>query len=392
MKQRNLWVWIVLIPFLLVSLEAKEEKEAYQTVWQKVYGGKKDDVAKGIVALEEGDSAIVGTCKSFDAARTDICVTRMNASGDMLWRLMLGGEKEDEGKAISRAADGSIMVLGMTKSLAKEYDRDLYIAKVSLDGKLVWEKAIGGTRDEYPGGIAGTDDGGVLVVGDSESFGKGDKNIYIAKLDKNGEVVSSRTIGGKKAEVANGLARLRDGSLALVGMREMRGGNYEEFFIMTLDQNGKKLWAQTYGGDEMDALYGVSPTIDGGMVAIGETRSYGSEQTDLTVMKFARDGKLIWHKIYGFKYYEYGNAVTMTRDGGFILAGGTNTLGKGDHGAYILALNKDGELLWSHVYGERGRDVAHGAALMRDGSVVVVGESDSYSRSSNFHIIKLRKQ
>jgi len=380
---------------LFTGIQAKEtavKKEVYQATWQKIYGGDEDDVAYGVVALEAGDAAIVGTCKSFGAKRTDICVTRMNAKGEMLWRLWLGGDKEENGKAIARAADGSLLVLGSTKSYAKNYDRDLYVAKVSLEGKLVWEKSIGGQRDEYAGGIAGTDDGGAILVGESDSFGRGYKDIYMVKVDKEGNVVSEQVIGGDKDEKANAITRTRDGNMVLVGSREMKSSGNEEFFLMKVDQNGKKIWAKTYGGDESDVLNGVTATIDGGIVATGKTRSYGSEQTDLSVMKLDKNGKMIWHKIYGFKYYEYGNAVAATRDGGFIIAGGTNTLGKGDHSAYILVLDKAGELIWSHVYGNKKKDIAHGAARMSDGSLVIVGESDSYSRAVNFHMIKLEKQ
>ena len=138
-------------------------------------------------------------------------------------------------------------------------------------------------------------------------------------------------------------------------------------------------------------LDGVTATVDGGIVAIGKTRSYGSEQSDLTVMKYDASGKLIWHKIYGFKYYDYGNAVATTRDGGFILAGGTNSLGRGNHSMYILALDKAGALIWSHVYGDERKDVGHGVARMSDGSVIVVGESNSFKRAKNFFMVKLVK-
>ena len=57
--------------------ETKLNKNAYVAEWQTIYGGDEDDIAYGVVALEKGDAAIVGTCKSFDAKRTDICVTRM---------------------------------------------------------------------------------------------------------------------------------------------------------------------------------------------------------------------------------------------------------------------------------------------------------------------------
>ncbi len=177
----------------------------------------------------------------------------------------------------------------------------------------------------------------------------------------------------------------------MAGYREVERPGDEDFFVMKLDQNGKKIWARTSGQDAEDSLLGVTATVDGGIVAIGKTRSYGSEQTDLTVMKFDVKGKLIWHKIYGFKYYEYGNAVATTRDGGFILVGGTNTLGKGNHSVYVLALNKDGELIWSHVYGDERKDIAHGVARMSDGTVIVVGETNSFKRAKNFYIIKLQR-
>jgi len=365
--------------------------EVYKSAWEKIYGEADGDVAKGIVALKNGHAAIIGTCKSFGAQRTDICVVRMNEKGEMLWRILLGGEKRDEAQAIARAADGSLLVLGTTKSLSKNYDKDIYVAKLSLQGRLLWETAIGGERDENAGGIAGTDDGGVLLVGDTESYGKRYKDIYIARLDKGGNLLSSHTIGGEKVEKANALTRMKDGNFAMVGMRELDNGNYQDFFVLKMDQNGKKIWAKTFGGAYHDVLYGVTPTIDGGIVAVGKTRSYGSEQTDLTVMKFSSEGKVLWHKIYGFKYYEYGYAVTSTKDGGFMLVGGTNTLGKGGHSAYILALDKTGKLIWSRVYGERNQDVANGIARMSDGSLVVVGESDSYSRAKNFYMIKIVK-
>ena len=374
-----------------VKTEKVLNKNTYTATWQTIYGGKEDDIAYGIVALEEGDSALIGTCKSFDAQRTDICITRMTSKGEMKWRLWLGGKKKDEGKAIARAADGSILVLGHSKSFSENYDYDLHVAKVSLDGKLIWEKSIGGNRDEFAGGIAGTDDGGALIVGSSQSFGEGDKNVYIVRLDKDGKELDAYTIGGAKDDVATALTRTRDGNFVMVGYREIERAGDADFLVMKFDQKGKKIWAQTYGGEYEDTLEGVTATVDGGIVAIGKTRSYGSEQSDLTVMKYDASGKLIWHKIYGFKYYDYGNAVATTRDGGFILAGGTNSLGKGNHSVYILALNKAGELIWSHVYGDERKDVAHGAARMSDGSIIVVGESNSFKRAKNFYMIRLEK-
>ncbi|MGB5506013.1 MAG: hypothetical protein WBM70_04910 [Sulfurovum sp.] len=387
---------------LLVSVvEAKKSKkkepiqkeEVYHAVWKKTYGGDEGDIAHGIVALENGDSVLVGTCKSFGAKRTDICVSRMNDKGEMSWRLLLGGEKEDDGKAIIRTADGNLMVLGSSKSYAKNYDRDLYVAKISLEGNVIWDQSFGGDRIEFAGGIAETDDGGALVVGNTTSYGRGYKDIYIAKLNKNGKMISSFIVGGNKEDSAQALTRTKDGNMVLVGYREKTGraGN-TDFFVLKMDQNGKKIWSQTYGGDQADRLNGVVATEDGGIVATGSTYSYNSENSDMSIMKLSSDGQMLWHKIYGFKYYEYGNAVATTPDGGVMIAGGTNTLGKGDHSAYMIALDNSGKAVWSHVYGSRGKDSTNAITRLSDGSMVAVGGSDSYSRSTKIYILKIDKK
>ena len=383
----------LLSPLILADTTKKaiKTKPAFQTVWQKIYGGKDDDVANGVVMLENGDVAIVGECKSFNAERSDICVTRVNKEGETLWRKMLGGKRKDKGVAISRAKDGNLLILGSSKSFNPSNGYDLYIAKLSLNGKLLWQKSFGGDRDEFAGGIAGTNDGGVLAVGSTESFSKkGYRDIYIVRLDKDGNEVSVKTIGGKLNDDAKALTRTADGNFIIVGSRELKHSGDADFFIMKLNQKGEKIWARTLGQNENDVLLSVAPTPNGGIVATGKTRSYNSEQTDLAVMNFNKKGKLIWFKIYGFKYYDEGTAITMTKDGGYVVAGKTNSMGKGDFDVYVLALSSRGELLWSKLYGDINKDIAHGITRTSDGKVVIVGESDSYSRAKNFYMIKLK--
>jgi len=367
------------------------KKPAYSTVWQKIYGGTDDDIANDVVMLENGDNAIIGECKSFDAQRSDICVTRINAKGQTKWRTLINGKKKDRGVAITRAKDGNLLILGSGKSFNDNADRDLYVAKMSLEGKLIWSKSFGGKRDEFAGGIAGTNDGGVMIVGDTESYSKkGYKDIYIIMLDKNGNEISKRTIGGKLNDEAKSLTRTADGNFMLVGSREVNRAGNSDFFLLKLDQKGRKIWARTMGESDHDVLNGVAPTLDGGIVATGATRSFGSAQTDLSVMNFNKDGKLIWHKIYGFKYYDEGNAITMTKDGGYLIAGTTNSMGKGDFDNYILALNSKGSLIWSKLYGGVNKDIAHGITRTSDGGIMIVGESDSFKRAKDFYMIKVK--
>ncbi|SFV60406.1 hypothetical protein MNB_SV-6-1844 [hydrothermal vent metagenome] len=378
---------------IVVARESKRETKepTFEKVWQKTYGDTDTDIAKGVVALEGGDVAVVGDCKSFGAKQTDICVTRVNAKGKTIWRKMLGGKNLDEASAITRAKDGSILVVGTSRSFSKKRDRDIYVAKISLDGKGIWQNTFGRDRAEYGRAIAGTDDGGAIVVGETESFGNGYRDIFVVKINKDGNMVTEQKIGGEKNDLIGGMTRTRDGDLVVVGSREIDRVGDSDFFVMKIDQNGKKIWARTYGGEYEDVLNAVTPTLDGGIVAAGYTRSYGSAQTDLTVMNFNADGKLIWHKIYGYKRYDFANAITMSRDGDFLIAGGTDSMGEGVYDMYIIALDRAGNLFWSALYGGRNTDIAHGITRASDGSIVVVGESDSYTNAKDFFMIKLKK-
>ncbi len=373
------------------GVSKKSKKELFKVVSERVYGGKSDDIAKGVVALKNGESVIVGTCRSFGARRGDICLFRAKADGNMRWRRLIGGKRKEIASRVVRSADGSLLVLGQSKSYSKDYDFDILVAKVSVDGKILWQHTYGGKRDEYAGGIVGTDDGGAVIVGSSESFGNGYKDIYILRIDKNGKKIKEFAVGGKRDEVALGVTRTRYGKIVMVGSSETKRSGDSDFFAMSFDQNMKILWKRSFGGDDEDILKSVSPTIDGGVVAAGSTRSYGSDQTDLVVAKLSSKGDLETMKLYGFKYYEYANDIALIKDGGHMVVGGTNTLGKGDHDAYLLAFDAKTSLKWSHVYGKDRRDVANAVAQLDDGSILIVGYSESFSLNKKFYMIKLRK-
>jgi len=390
-KYSALALALVFLSSYSVAQEQQTSKKFFGMEWQKIYGGNDDDIAKGILMLEDGDTAIVGTCKSYEAQRSNICVTRLNSKGQTVWRQLLGGKKVDKGVAISRAKDGNLLVLGESKSFNRGNGQNLYVAKLSLEGKLLWEQAYGGKEDEFAAGIAGTNDGGVLVVGDSESYSKKRyKDIYILRLDQEGKMLSTKTIGGKFNDEANGLTRTADGNFMMVGSREIQHTGDADFFLLKLNQKGEKVWARTLGEDQNDVLHAVTPTPDGGIVATGKTRSYHSSQTDLPVMYFNKEGKLIWFKIYGFKYYDEGNGITMTNKGTFVVAGKTNSLGKGNFDNYLLELDSKGTLIRSGIYGGKNRDIAHDITRTSDGSIISVGQSDSFSRNTKFYMLKLK--
>lgn len=234
MKRKYLNVIGIIVTFALTVQAADtkkvSKKTSFEKVWQETYGGDDTDRAKAVVALEDGDVAVVSSCKSFEAKQMDICVTRVNAKGKTIWMKMLGGAKEDKAAGISRAKDGSLLVVGTSRSFNKKNDKDIYVAKVSLGGKGIWQTTFGRERSEYGKAISGTDDGGAIVVGETESFGHGYKDIFIVKVDKDGKMLSEQVVGGEKDDLVRAMTRTRDGNLVIVGSREIDRAGDGDFF------------------------------------------------------------------------------------------------------------------------------------------------------------------
>ena len=110
---------------------------------------------------------------------------------------------------------------------------------------------------------------------------------------------------------------------------------------------GDTLWTRTYGGGGDDYGQSVRQTDDGGFIIAGRTTSFGAGGWDVYLIKTDADGDTLWTRTYGNYYQERGRSVRQTLDGGYIIAGRTNSLGAGNRDAYLIKTDSDGNELWA---------------------------------------------
>ena len=115
-------------------------------------------------------------------------------------------------------------------------------------------------------------------------------------------------------------------------------------------------WIKTYGGTGSEYMYAIQPTSDGGYIVAGETSSFGAGNSDAWLLKLNADGVIEWQKAYGGTGSEYMYSIQQTSDGGYIVAGETNSSGAGDSDAWLLKLNENGTIQWQKTYGGAGYD------------------------------------
>jgi hypothetical protein len=142
------------------------------------------------------------------------------------------------------------------------------------------------------------------------------------------------------------------------------------------------------GGPDFDRGVYVSPTSDGGYVAVGVTRSFGEGNEDIYMVKTDANGNLLWTKTYGGPRTDNGWSV-HEHGGRLVLAGFTDSFGAGDFDCYLAATDGDGELQWSKTFGGEGNDRCWGLLPAPDAGYVLVGETASFgSGAQDCYLIK----
>ena len=158
----------------------------------------------------------------------DFWVVRVNADGDLVWEKSFGGTETDEARAMVKANDGNIVIVGETRSNDLDVSSnngaaDFWLIKISTGGNLIWQKTIGGSGFDVARDINTTQDNGFIISGSSRSSdgdvseNKGQNDAWAVKVDNNGNLIWEASSGGTNIDFAYGIAELNDQSVVVVG-------------------------------------------------------------------------------------------------------------------------------------------------------------------------------
>ncbi len=243
-----------------------------------------------------------------------------------------------------------------------------------------WNKTFGGKNNDYPGYVQQTSDGGYIIASGTESYGSGNEDIWLVKTDANGNQVWSNTFGGSNQDHPNSVQQTSDGGYIIAGFAySFTVGRLSEAYLIKTDASGKEQWSKTFGGDLRDPLMSVQQTLDGGYIVAGWTESFGDSNGDVWLIKTNATGDQQWSKTFGGISVDYGRSVQQTLEGGYIVAGYTYSYGAGDSDAWLIKTNANGDQQWNWTFGGTLEDGANSVQQTQDGGYVVAGWTMSYA-------------
>lgn len=361
--------------------------------WNKTYGGTLDDCAYSVQQTSDGGYIVVGQTQSF-GVDGDWWIVKTDASGDILWTKTHGGNGYDVSHYVQQTTDGGYIVAGaVSTGVGATWPSTSFgLAKIDENGFTEWSKTYGAPdaydfRDAYC--AQQTSDGGYVLAGRTTIGGAGGYDFWLVKTDTAGNMQWNKTYGQSGDEVANFVRQTTDGGYILAGYTTSLGAGMDLFLVKT-DENGTTMWQKVYGGSYTDVGESIMQTVDGGYIITGYTSSYGVGGYDLWLVKTDGSGNRQWHKTYGGAGGDGGYSLQLTPDGGYLLAGYTNSFGAGSHDFWLLKTDASGNEQWNNIYGGTSVECAFSVQLTTDGGCIVAGFTNSYGAGlQDFWLVKL---
>jgi hypothetical protein len=332
-----------------------------------------------------------------------------NIADTIEWQKCLGGSNFDVGKFAIQTSDGGYAIIGEAISMDGDVTgqhsanySDMWMVKLNNLGSIQWQKCLGGTILEYASSLQQTTDGGYILSGGTSS-NDGDVNgnhstlgrtdSWIIKLDNSGSIQWKKCYGGTANEAANCIQQTTDGGFIAVGYTQSNdsdvvgyhGGN-SDIWLIKINNTGGLSWQKCLGGAGMDIGYAIQQTTDGGYIIAGETNSsdgdvasnWGGSKKGW-IIKLNSTGGMQWNKCVGAEGQGDLKSIQQTSDGGYIATGSTegNTLNHGFYDAMVVKFNSTGGVIWNKCYGGTNYDYGESIIQNIDGNYTLAASSMS---------------
>jgi hypothetical protein len=406
-------------------------------VWNKTYGGTANDWGYSVVTTSDGGYVLGGLIRSFGFEDDHFWLIKIDVNGNVEWDKFCGGTGVTGGGfnrkcSLVKTADGGYALVAITDS--DDNGLDFLLAKTDASGNFELNQTYGGTETEFARSLAAASDGGCVIAGFTNSFGAGSHDCWLVKTDELGNMEWDHTYGGSGYDVAESLVAVSDGGYAICG----RLG--EDLWLVKTDADGNMMWNQTYSGGKIDVAYSVVETSDGAYAIAGVTSYHGAEQGQCLVLKTNDSGNtgeffqayssgtgheiietsggdyavagytgsfsgnadfLLWWfeppadlswadwKTYGGPEVDVAYSLVEASDGGYAIAGFTESFGAGGADFWLVKTDVDRNMEWNQTYGGTGDERAYSVVETADGGYVIAGETSSFgSGGTDFWLIK----
>jgi hypothetical protein len=371
--------------------------------WERTYGGPEGDRAACVQQTTDGGFIIIGHTRSFsqwnEASGFDwnIWLVKLDQNGEEEWNKVFGSDDDDKGRYVEETSDGGYLIVGETYS-SKLAHRDIWLIKTDRTGIEEWNRTLGGEKGDGATWAQKTSDGGYVLIGYTESYGAGQRDCWLIKINELGEKQWDRTFGSAGYDEGIAVIQTSDRGYVLLGGTRVDEDSTqdEDFWITKTDTKGNAEWSRTF--DNSGGAVCVKETFDGGYLAVGAIGSYEEESFDSYITKLDQHGEEEWSTTFGTGDNDMANFVQLASNGGYIIGGVTIKMSSvwGDASPWFVKIGEAGEEEWSTSFSLAENEYVNFMDQTRDGGYIMIGgrivpkDDPKWEWQTDFKVIKLR--
>lgn len=264
-----------------------------------------------------------------------------------------------------------------------------------------WQKCLGGSLQDIPGDIIRLRDGNTILLSNVDSYNgdvttnHGSTDIWLIKLDVNGDIIWKKSIGGTSIDIGTDVSELPNGNLIISGYSSSSNGDIPtnlgnfDVLLMSTDNVGNILWTKIFGGSQVDLCYSHLLTDDGGFILGGGSYSNNHDVSgnhgdqDFWVFKTDNAGNLLWQQSSGGSGNDVCYSLAKDNTGNIYACGTTNSsdgninIAHGNYDIWVLKYNSSGTVLWNKTYGGSNYETAQSLLIDSRQNILIGG----YTRS-----------
>lgn len=373
---------------VVLLLQIVSFKLGAQVTFQKVFSDVYDMDGLDVITANDGGYIITGMITNDIINDMDIHIIKTNNTGDIEWTKTYGGNRPEYSFGILHATDSSgYYIIGYSQSFGGG-DYDTWLLKIDNGGDTLWAKTYGSWGNDQGKEIIPTSDGNYLLTGYSNSTTYPDYQAYLLKIDPDGNLIWDKYYGGVYAEFGNSVKQTPDGGYIMLGITYSYGVNGDAYLVKT-NSLGDTIWTKQFGGNHLDEGIFVVSNNDSTYTFCVRDSSTNGTNIDVQIIKTDANGTIIWDKNYGGTEKDTDKMIQKTNDQGYVVAAISRSFGLNLPNMWILKLDSEGDTLWSRSYGGTDNEHCYAVRQTADGGYIAVGKCESFSNEDGIMFLKL---
>ncbi len=372
-------ITIIISFFILLDFGLKAQESFEITV-----GGEGEELPYDIKALDDGSYTILGRTNSFGAGDHDIIFFNVKSDGQVNWIKTIGTDQRDVARHFIKTNDGGFLI-GAWKGTGGTVD-DWNVIKTDSEGNILWERFVGGTYDDELQDLI-RDQNNFYLAGSTINYGNGYTHIYLSELTDDGTFLWFKVYSGGLNEHCKALRKVNNGLILGVFSKSF-GNNSYSFMLVKTDLFGNIKWSKAYLTSGDDIYRDLLLTKDGGYLSVGFSNSFGSGDNDIFLLKTDSSGNVLWSKTYGGIKDDRALNIKELGDGNYIVSGETKSFGNGNGDVLLLKISPFGDVVWSKIYGGKEEERYASCDVLENGGFIIASQTQSYGEQGDIFVVK----